>query len=211
VPRTSDARDRIVSTAARLFLERSYHGVGVEELCAAADVRRGSFYHYFSSKNELAKAVIDLHAQAFQERLAGGPGATPAEKLNAIPDAICAIQTAFYAQFGRSVGCPFGNMAAELSTTDEPVRIHLAARLAALENQLATICREAGACKMLRDGVDPDQLARALFAQYQGQILLTKLHDSSVSALAPALRDFLDGYLAEPVTHPPIGGSGINR
>jgi TetR/AcrR family transcriptional repressor of nem operon len=198
VPRTSDARDRIISTAARLFLERSYHGVGVEELCAAADVRKGSFYHYFSSKTELAKAVIDLHAHAFQARLAGGPGATPAETLHAIPDAIGAIQTAFYAQFGRSVGCPFGNMAAELSTTDEPVRIHLAARLAALENQLATTCREAAALKMLRDGVDPDQLARALFAQYQGLILLTKLHGASVSALAPALHEFLDGYLADP-------------
>jgi TetR/AcrR family transcriptional repressor of nem operon len=34
-----------VGTAARLFLERSYHDVGVEELCIAADVRKGSFYH----------------------------------------------------------------------------------------------------------------------------------------------------------------------
>ena len=57
MPRTSDARDRIVSTAARLFLERSYHNVGVEELCAVADVRKGSFYHYFSSKGELGSAL----------------------------------------------------------------------------------------------------------------------------------------------------------
>ncbi|SOJ55575.1 Transcriptional regulator AcuR [Mycobacterium simulans] len=199
MPRTSDARDRIVSTAARLFLERSYHDVGVEELCGAADVRKGSFYHYFSSKAELAKAVIDLHMQAFQARLTSQPGATAADKFAAIPDAIGAIQTALYAEFGRFVGCPFGNLAAELSTTDEAVRIHLAARLAVLEEQLAQVCREAAADKILRDDVDPDRLAHAIFAHYQGLILLAKLHGSSAAALAPALHDFVDGYLIDEV------------
>lgn len=186
-----------MSTAARLFLERSYHNVGVEELCAVADVRKGSFYHYFSSKAELAKAVIDLHMQVFQTRLATDPHATPADKLSAIPDAIGAIQADLHAWFGRFVGCPFGNIAAELSTTDEAVRIHLAARLAALEGQLADICQEAAAYKMLREGVDPDRLAHAIFAHYQGLILLAKLHGSSASALTPALHDFVNGYLAD--------------
>jgi TetR/AcrR family transcriptional regulator, transcriptional repressor for nem operon len=198
MPRTSDARERIVRSAARLFLERSYHAVGVEELCAAADVRKGSFYHYFSSKSELAKAVVDLHADAFQTCLASIGGATPAQKLHAIPDAIGAIQTALEAQFGRAVGCPFGNMAAELSTTDEDLRLHLATRIAAMEHQLAAACRQAAALGALRAGTDPDQLAHALLAQYQGIILLAKLNDSGVSILAPALHEFIDGYIAEP-------------
>jgi TetR/AcrR family transcriptional regulator, transcriptional repressor for nem operon len=198
MPRTSDARERIVRSAARLFLERSYHAVGVEELCAAADVRKGSFYHYFSSKSELAKAVVDLHADAFQTCLASIGGATPAQKLHAIPDAIGAIQTALEAQFGRAVGCPFGNLAAELSTTDEDLRLHLATRIAAMEHQLAAACRQAAALGTLRAGTDPDQLAHALLAQYQGIILLAKLNDSGVSILAPALHEFIDGYIAEP-------------
>lgn len=196
MPRTSDAQNRIVSTAARLFLERSYHDVGVEEICAAADVRKGSFYHYFSSKAEVAKAVVDLHMQLFQARLASAPGLSPAEKLAAIPDAIGGIQSALHAQFGRFVGCPFGNLAAELSTTDETVRLHLADRLAELESRLAKVCRDAAAEKLLRDGVDPDRLAHALLAHYQGLILLAKLHGSNVSELAPALHDFVDGHLA---------------
>jgi TetR/AcrR family transcriptional regulator, transcriptional repressor for nem operon len=198
MPRTSDARERIVHVAARLFLERSYHAVGVDELCTAADVRKGSFYHYFSSKSELAKAVVDLHAQAFHARLASSPAATPVQKLHAIPEAIGAIQTALEAQFGRAVGCPFGNLAAELSTTDEDLRVHLAAHLAAMEDQLASTCREAAALGVLRAGTDPDQLAHALLAQYQGIILLAKLNDSGVSILEPALHEFINGYIAAP-------------
>ncbi|QLL05288.1 TetR/AcrR family transcriptional regulator [Mycobacterium vicinigordonae] len=195
MPRTSDARDRIVSTAARLFLQRSYHDVGVEELCTAADVRKGSFYHYFSSKADLAKAVVDLHMRVFETRLAGAQCTTPAERLLAIPDAIGDIQSALHTQFGRFVGCPFGNLAAELSTTDEDVRTYLAERLAGLENGLAQVCRDAADANVLRDEVDPDRLAHALLAHYQGLILLAKLHGSTASDLAPALHEFLDGHL----------------
>jgi TetR/AcrR family transcriptional regulator, transcriptional repressor for nem operon len=195
VPRTSDARDRIVTTAARLFLERSYQAVGVDELCQAADVRKGSFYHYFSSKSELGKAVIDLHAEAFLRRLSAASAATPAQKLHAIPDAIGAIQSALEAQYGRAVGCPFGNLAAELSTTDDDLRAHLAAKLGAMEAHLSAVCRDAADAGVLRDGTDPDRLAHALLAQYQGIILLAKLNDAGVSHLAPALHDFIDGQL----------------
>jgi TetR/AcrR family transcriptional regulator, transcriptional repressor for nem operon len=196
VPRTSDARARILTTAARLFLQRSYQAVGVDELCRAANVRKGSFYHYFSSKSELAKAVVDLHAAAFVTQLSSVAAATPAQKLHAIPDAIGAIQSALEAQFGRAVGCPFGNLAAELSTTDDDVRLHLADTLGAMEGHLAKVCHEAADAGALRQGTDPDGLAHALLAQYQGIILLAKLNDSGVADLAPALHDFIDGYLA---------------
>jgi TetR/AcrR family transcriptional repressor of nem operon len=199
MPRTSDARERLVLTAARLFLERSYQAVGVDELCQGADVRKGSFYHHFASKSDLAKAVIDRHAQAFEARLAGASASTPAQALHAVPDAIGEIQSAFEAQFGRAVGCPFGNMAAELSTTDEELRQHLAGKLAAMEGHLAAVCRAAARSGALRDGTDPDRLAHALLAQYQGVILLAKLNNAGVDHLAPALHDFLDGYLVDAV------------
>ncbi|WP_123028581.1 TetR/AcrR family transcriptional regulator [Mycolicibacterium stellerae] len=197
MPRTSDARKRIVTTGARLFLERSYQAVGVDELCQAADVRKGSFYHYFASKSELGKAVIDLHAEVFATRLAGSPAMTPAQKLHAIPDAIGAIQSTLEAQFGRAVGCPFGNFAAELSTTDDDLRTHIATKLGTMEHHLAATCREAADAGILRKGTDPDRLAHALLAQYQGIILLAKLNVSGVGGLAPALHDFIDGYLVD--------------
>lgn len=200
MPRTSDARERIVATAARLFLERSYQAVGVDELCQAADVRKGSFYHYFPSKSELAKAVVDLHAAAFTKQLSGTQAATPAQKLHAIPDAIGTVQAALEAQFGRAVGCPFGNFAAELSTTDDDLRLHLANTLGAMEHHLAAACREAAEAGVLRAGTDPDRLAHALLAQYQGIILLAKVNDAGVAHLAPALHTFIDGYLVEPIT-----------
>ena len=153
MPRTSDARERIVNTAARLFVERSYHAVGVDELCAAADVRKGSFYHYFVSKSELAKAVIDLHARAFAKRLDRAPTHAGGEAARG-PRGDRPIQTGLESQFGRVVGCPFGNLAAELSTTDEDVRAHLASA-SQHGAGLADVCREAADEGVLRAAPTP--------------------------------------------------------
>ena len=58
---------------------------------------------------------------------------------------IGAIQADFESQFGRAVGCPFGNLAAELSTTDDALRAHIAQCFGAMEEGLALICRQAAA------------------------------------------------------------------
>jgi TetR/AcrR family transcriptional regulator, transcriptional repressor for nem operon len=199
VGRTSDARERIVRAAARLFLTRSYNAVAVDELCAAAEVRKGSFYYYFASKADLAKAVIDLHAQAFEARLDDDEQATPVQRLHAAADAIGTIQMGFETHFGRVVGCPFGNLAAELATTDDDVRGHVAAVLLELERRLALVCREAAEQGLLRGGVAPDRLAHALLAQYQGMILLAKVNASSAAELPPALHELIDANLSDPV------------
>ena len=67
--RTSDARERLIEEASRLFHQRSYEGVGVQELCDAAEIHKGSFYHFFKSKDELAAAVIDAYWVAIRDEL----------------------------------------------------------------------------------------------------------------------------------------------
>ena len=211
--RSSDARERLVRTAARLFLARSYQAVGVDELCAAADVRKGSFYHFFRAKADLAKAVIDLHADVLWTRLDdagdrgdrgdkddeadGGDRGDAVARLHAMADAIGEIQAGFERRFGSVVGCPFGNLTAELATTDDALRAHLAAVFAEWEQRLATLCRAAAAQRTLRPGVDPDLLARILTAQFQGMILLAKTGRSTAAEIPVALRQVIDSHLTE--------------
>lgn len=200
--RTSDSRERIVRASARLFLSRSYGAVSVDELCAAADVRKGSFYYFFPSKAELAKAVIDLHTEGLVERLSAASGADPVRRLRGLADAVGGIQRRFEEKFGRVVGCPFGNLAAELSTVDDGLRDHLASAFARWEREFAVICHDARAAGVLRDGVDPDRLAHSLLALAQGQILLAKVGDLPATSVSRALRDLVDVHLREGIRQP---------
>ncbi len=186
-----------MKSAAQLFLTRSYQAVGVDELCAAADVRKGSFYHFFHSKSELAAAVIDMHAAALLSHLDDATEGPAAVRLRAAADVVGAIQIGFEERFGFVVGCPFGNLAAELSTTDDMLRERLAGVFAAWEDRLAVLCREAAAEGALRPNVDPDRFARILMAQFQGMILLAKTGRSTAAEIPAALHQVIDSHLTE--------------
>jgi TetR/AcrR family transcriptional repressor of nem operon len=55
----SDARKRIVEAALTLFAARGYHNTGIADILKESAVKRGTLYHYFSSKRELGLAAID--------------------------------------------------------------------------------------------------------------------------------------------------------
>ena len=55
----ADTRRRILDSARDLFHARSYHDVGVQQICLQAGVQKGSFYYFFASKQGLALEVLD--------------------------------------------------------------------------------------------------------------------------------------------------------
>lgn len=59
-------REKIFKAAQRLFVEKGYHNTSIPEIVKEAGVSTGAVYHYFSSKEDLAKAI---HQQAVQEFL----------------------------------------------------------------------------------------------------------------------------------------------
>jgi TetR/AcrR family transcriptional repressor of nem operon len=61
--RTSTAKARLIATAMELMYVRGYTAVGVHEICTQAGVHKGSFYHFFPSKQALVLAVIDTYGQ----------------------------------------------------------------------------------------------------------------------------------------------------
>lgn len=64
---TTDIRQHILDTARPLMLRKGYTAVGLTELLAAAAVPKGSFYHYFASKEAFGEALLDAY---FTEHLA---------------------------------------------------------------------------------------------------------------------------------------------
>jgi TetR/AcrR family transcriptional repressor of nem operon len=197
-------RDRIVRSAARLFLTRSYTSVGIADVCAAADVRKGSFYHFFPAKADLGRAVIDLHAGEFERQLElrSGQARDAAGELLAVAVAVARVQEGFERRFGRIVGCPFGNLAAELATVETELGEHVAAVFGRWQERLAGACRRAAAAGVLRPGTDPDDLAHAILAQTQGLILLAKVRASPAGEIGAGLRAMIAAYLTEPGARP---------
>ena len=56
---SNDTKQRILASARELIYSRSYSDVGVAAICTHAGVKKGSFYHFFASKQELTLEALD--------------------------------------------------------------------------------------------------------------------------------------------------------
>jgi TetR/AcrR family transcriptional repressor of nem operon len=174
--RNTDTRDRLIEAAIELIYGRSFGAVGVQEICARAGVQKGSFYHFFRSKRELAVAAIDelwhrLREQVFDPAFA--EDAPPLQRIERFFERSAAFQEAQAKASGHVLGCPLGNLALEMSTQDEELRAHLERLFRAAERRIEKALQAARADGSAPD-VDPAAAARAVFAYMEGALLMAK-------------------------------------
>ena len=174
---TSDTYQRIIESAQELMHASSYSDVGVAAICEKANVKKGSFYHFFPSKQDLTLAVIDKNAavlkenlidQAFQSTLA------PLERLQRFMDLTIDMQTKIHQETGHVYGCPFGNLATEMSTQDEDIRLKLDQSFSKLYGLFSTTLQEAVDNNELDKINNVDTTAQAMLAYLEGTMLLAK-------------------------------------
>jgi len=65
-----DKRDLILAKGAQVMTRRGYHGTGVQEIVQAAGIPKGSFYHYFASKEDFALQALEFTYQPRLQRYA---------------------------------------------------------------------------------------------------------------------------------------------
>ncbi|HTU76038.1 MAG TPA: TetR/AcrR family transcriptional regulator [Trebonia sp.] len=178
--RTSDARDKILSSARALIEVRGYSALGVAEICTAAGVPKGSFYYFFESKEALALAVIDeqwaRQRQDWASVLSSQAG--PLERLWALFEATQASLAAGQQGCGTVSGCMFGNLTLEMSNQTEAVRQRLQEIFAEQVAMVAAVVAEAVA-RGQATVADAREAARSIVAQLEGQVLFAKLYNST--------------------------------
>jgi TetR/AcrR family transcriptional repressor of nem operon len=85
----------------------------VQELCEAAEVNKGSFYHFFPSKGDLSAVVIDALwvstvAEIFEPALTDD--VAPLQRIERVFKAMARAQRGAKQANGRTPGCPLANL-----------------------------------------------------------------------------------------------------
>jgi AcrR family transcriptional regulator len=57
-----DRRDDILKASLHLFAEKGFHGTSMRDIAREADITEGLIYHYFASKRDLFRAIIEEHS-----------------------------------------------------------------------------------------------------------------------------------------------------
>ncbi len=140
-----DTRQKLLETALELIWASNYASVSVDDICAKADVRKGSFYHYFSSKSELAIASLEHSWEELRRELDGifSPQVPPLERLKKYCKIEYDLQLDAKKKYGYVVGCPYTSIGCEQCGCDDKLRQTAGSILERVKKYLISTLREA--------------------------------------------------------------------
>ncbi|HEY2747867.1 MAG TPA: TetR/AcrR family transcriptional regulator [Polyangia bacterium] len=174
--RVSTARQRLIDATIELIWTESYGAVSVDAICGRAHVKKGSFYHFFKSKDELVVAALEAHWQSRQPQLEQifSTSNAPLDRLRDYFASVNQRQTDLAKKFGRPPGCLYGKVGIEVGADGEigkKVQAIMAAYVAYYERALLD------AAAAGHPIVDIPGKARALFAFMEGVLTQARIQD----------------------------------
>lgn len=180
--RTSDAKERILDSAMALMQLKGYTNTSLEDILSRAGVKKGSFYHFFASKQALGLAVLDRYFAYPREHLFRifEENIPPLEQVKRFFQVTCErMQEMTREHEGVVCGCLFGNMALEMSTMDPVFRQKVAQLFDAFQDRFRTALSRAAERGELAPEIDADLLSARLLSYWEGAILWAKVHQDA--------------------------------
>ncbi len=172
-----DTRKLLIDVGTRVIGNQGFNPTGLNTLLQTAGVPKGSFYHYFASKEDFGLAIIDDTASKYAELVADylqDERFTPLTRIrNYLQSGVERIRDG---QCKR--GCLIGTLGQELSTQNETFRARLDGVFEGWKQQFAICLQAAKISGELSADADVMQLAEFLLSGWQGAILRAKMQQT---------------------------------
>ncbi|SFI91699.1 transcriptional regulator, TetR family [Pseudomonas guineae] len=174
-----NTRQHLLDTGHRMMVVKGFTGVGLNEILQAASVPKGSFYHYFKSKEQFGQSLLEDYFRNYlanmDERFAV-TGNTARERLMGYwqkwLDSYC--------EPCDEQKCLVVKLSAEVADLSESMRLTLRDGADQIIDRIAA-CIEQGQRDMSLPQGDAYRTATALYQLWLGASLLSKLHRNSRS------------------------------
>lgn len=170
----NEARAALIRSGTELLTEKGFTATGIDEILRRVGVPKGSFYHYFASKDAFGSELIENYASFFQHKLDRfllDEQRPPLDRLAAfMNDAITGM-----ARFDFRRGCLVGNLGQEMGALPEPFRAQLIAVFDSWQQRVARCLEQARAAGQVRDDIDSQETAYVFWTGWEGAVLRAKL------------------------------------
>jgi TetR/AcrR family transcriptional regulator, transcriptional repressor for nem operon len=171
------SKDDIVQVGLDIILSKGFSATGVEAILKQANVPKGSFYNFFSSKEEFGLAIIDKYVAETSEQFSvifNDESLPPLERIKKSFE----TRIARFEGYDCTKGCLIGNLSLEMSDQYERVRERLDQALQGWAKALSILLLQAQKEKTIPADLDPEMLAENLISSFQGALLRSKVKKS---------------------------------
>lgn len=189
-----DTRAALMRAGVVALTEKGFSATGIDEILRSVGVPKGSFYHYFASKEAFGAELIRDYAGYFGHKLEqhfGNDLLSPLNRLRAfISDAERGMARH---EFRR--GCLIGNLGQEMGALPEAYRTQLAEVFADWQARTAACLAAAREAGELPAALDAERAAAFFWIGWEGAVLRAKL-ERQPEPLRLFARAFLDSLQA---------------
>ena len=182
----TDTRQQIINTAKHIILGKGFAAVGLNEILTTANVPKGSFYHYFKSKEQFGDAMLEDYIEgylaALDAKLSPENGTVKVRLYNY-------FQTWLESQTTEHTHdkCLIVKLSAEVTDLSETMRMTLDSGTQRIMNSIALCVEEGIKNGELANDLDANTVANEIYYMWVGATLLGKVQRSPV-ALECAMR-----------------------
>lgn len=177
---SNNTRERLIETAIDLIWKSSYGSVSVDDICKTADVKKGSFYHYFPSKIDLAIAAMDTAFAEFKPMLDEifSPATPPIERFKKY--IVCGYehQQGILEKHGIVCGCPMASLASEMAPQDQSIHDKTDEIIGYKMKYYESTLREMVAEGSLPKDTDIEAKAQNIYSFIMGQFVMARIQNS---------------------------------
>jgi TetR/AcrR family transcriptional repressor of nem operon len=193
--RDTGTREKILEVGAQAIADKSFNSCGLSEILRRAGVPKGSFYHYFGSKEDFGIALIEKASAEYVELLRpiiGDRRRSPLQRLRAVFE----LSREECMAKGAARQCLIPKLALETSQLSEPVHAAVKCAYEQWSALLARVVREAQAAGEIGRKHDPDRLANVLVMLWEGATIRMQI-DRSLQPVDDFLAFVFDSLLAD--------------
>lgn len=185
----SETKAALLRSGMEILTEKGYSATGLDEVLRKVGVPKGSFYHYFNSKEAFGLALIQSYSAFLVHRLDkcfSDVSLPPIERLQRFAHEAEKGMEAY--EYKR--GCLIGNLGQELSALPDSFREQLKLAFMDWQHKVEQLLQEAQAAGDIVERVDCQQAAYTFWIGWEGAVLRAKLDQNP-----DALHTFLTFYL----------------
>ncbi|WP_229358915.1 TetR/AcrR family transcriptional regulator [Halomonas salipaludis] len=166
-------KDRLLEAGLAMLLKQGYNHLGIQALLAETGIPKGSFYHYFRSKEDFALQVVDRYMQEVHQGLdmsLGNRALPPLQRVRLFFE----LSREKYRSEGY-LGCLLGGLGQELSGVSDTFRHKIEGCFNLIAERITDCLEEARQRGELAAEQDPRQLADRLLDCWEGAALRSRL------------------------------------
>lgn len=171
-------KEKIINAATELFHENGVLNTSVDSILEKSGVKKSNFYYHFKSKMQLALTVLERRILNFESEIIKETIAnnllSPLERIISLYENL----SAFHINLGYKRGCPFGNIAVEMSDHDEFFRDKIAKFFKKWKDEIENSINDGVIDGSFRKEIDPSSMAMIILSHIEGAIIMVKTHKS---------------------------------